>query len=62
MIKGMFGCLKSLFRTKLICKGTYTPTIIGAILAQIGFIFYFPEGRPVFVEAAWDYKSLQNIR
>ena len=23
---------------------------------------HFPEGRPVFVEAAWDYQNLQNIR
>jgi hypothetical protein len=23
---------------------------------------HFPEGRPVFVEAAWDYQNLQNTR
>ena len=62
MFKRIFGCLKSLFWTKLSCKATSIPTIIGSVLAQIRFIFYFDEGWPLFVEAAWDYQNLQNIR
>ena len=43
MLNRTFGCLKSHFRTKLCCKATSTPRIIGAVLAHIGFLFYFPE-------------------
>jgi len=45
-LKGMFnqrfGCLKSHFQSKLSCKATSIPRIIGAGLAYIGFISSFP--------------------
>jgi len=44
MFNRRFGCLKSHFWSKLTYKATSIPRIIGAVLAHIGFVFYFPEG------------------
>jgi hypothetical protein len=62
MFKQRFGCAKLHFRSKLSCKATCIPRIIGASMVHIGFTYSFSEGRPAFVEAAWDYQNLQNIR
>jgi len=40
---------------------TSTPGIIGAVWHTLVSFLHFSEGRPVFVEAAWDYQNLQNI-